>query len=569
MKKLLGFSIICVCFVCFLPGAMAKVKGDHYINVWEGDEGGRAVMTSPSYKLEGVSGVAIIGNTTSSNYKIGSGYFKTINPDNLSPAPVSVLNALATDIGGINLEWQVIIDEGSFVDKYKIYRSTKKNEFSKIAIAELDVNNYTDNTGLIYGVTYYYKIQAIDIGGNECNEGNIIVSALSKSLSSSVDNAVAKSKSSGRILLTWKKISGASFYRIYRATTLGEKGGCITNDGEITDEKYVDTSNNLINGKKYYYTIQVVDGSGNEQSNGNNQTVALSDATPPKPPVIQSATHIETKLSSNINPSFKLVESSDENVGEAGGTGIAGYYYFLSKSVSSSFDTDNWQFTSESQVQYSNLDDGEWYFYVATMDNAENKSSVSRYSIKILTKGAISGVLKNPSNKIPLSDALIQLLQNQKVIASAKTDSEGRYGFNSIPFGNYQLKITAKGYKPFIFNIDNFNIDNSLLTLADIFKAEPLISLNEVASYPNPAKGSKITFLYYVPDTSEVVINVYNVNGDRIATFSEYKSGGNFQETYWDINDVAQGIYIYQIAFKSSSTNSLAKYPIKKLAIIR
>jgi len=94
-----------------------------------------------------------------------------------------------------------------------------------------------------------------------------------------------------------------------------------------------------------------------------------------------------------------------------------------------------------------------------------------------------------------------------------------------------------------------------------------LLSEDLVYVYPNPATGDKITFKYKLGDNADITIDVYNVSGQRIATLSDSGFAGNAEETVWDIEDIASGVYIFKVEAKSRRTGATAKV-IKKLAIV-
>lgn len=95
---------------------------------------------------------------------------------------------------------------------------------------------------------------------------------------------------------------------------------------------------------------------------------------------------------------------------------------------------------------------------------------------------------------------------------------------------------------------------------------EPLLTAESVYSYPNPAKGSKLYFKYYLGDKADVTIDVYNVAAELIAHIDKPNNpAGIASEAEWDISNIASGVYIYRIEAKAASGTKSLK---KKLAII-
>lgn len=96
--------------------------------------------------------------------------------------------------------------------------------------------------------------------------------------------------------------------------------------------------------------------------------------------------------------------------------------------------------------------------------------------------------------------------------------------------------------------------------------AGALLSADEVYTYPNPAKGSSLTFKFRVADKSFVKIDVYNVAGQRVARLQKADCpAGATSEIVWEIGRIASGVYQYRAeAASASGTKSV----VKRLAII-
>jgi hypothetical protein len=80
-------------------------------------------------------------------------------------------------------------------------------------------------------------------------------------------------------------------------------------------------------------------------------------------------------------------------------------------------------------------------------------------------------------------------------------------------------------------------------------------------NYPNPFNPST-TFRYSIPQTSKVVIKVYDILGNEIATLmDEEKSVGTYELT-WNASNLSSGIYFYQLIageFRSTKKMILIK----------
>lgn len=133
--------------------------------------------------------------------------------------------------------------------RYSIYRATSANgKYTKLRM--IVTTSYTDSK-ISNGKTYYYKVQAHDAAGEALSElsssAAICIPAKTKSL-----KAQRKGKTTAK--LTWKKVTGATGYEIYRSTskTKGfKKIGTIKKTATVT---YTDKK--IKNKKVYYYKVR-------------------------------------------------------------------------------------------------------------------------------------------------------------------------------------------------------------------------------------------------------------------------------------------------------------------------
>jgi len=95
---------------------------------------------------------------------------------------------------------------------------------------------------------------------------------------------------------------------------------------------------------------------------------------------------------------------------------------------------------------------------------------------------------------------------------------------------------------------------------------EPLLQDDRVYVYPNPAKGDRLSFKFYLGDKADVTVDVYNVAGELIAHLEKADCpAGLVSEIEWNIADIASGAYVFRLEAKAASATKAIK---KKLAII-
>ena len=106
----------------------------------------------------------------------------------------------------------------------------------------------------------------------------------------------------------------------------------------------------------------------------------------------------------------------------------------------------------------------------------------------------------------------------------------------------------------------------STFTIMAYLPSGELLNADEVYTYPNPAKGSTLTFKFRPAYKTFVKIDVYNIAGEKVAKFERADCpAGVVSEIPWNIENIASGVYQYRVeAASASGTKSV----MKRLAVI-
>ena len=142
------------------------------------------------------------------------------------------------------LKWSTIIG----ASKYYVYRSSSEGGPYKY-IGSTTGTSYTDPSAYA-GYTYYYKVKAIS---RVKTSANSIYSSVAMTVCHCAKPVVKITTSSGDPKLTWRTVTGASKYEVYRATS---SGGTYTKVATTTAKTYTDKTAKA--GKTYYYKVKAV-----------------------------------------------------------------------------------------------------------------------------------------------------------------------------------------------------------------------------------------------------------------------------------------------------------------------
>lgn len=109
---------------------------------------------------------------------------------------------------------------------------------------------------------------------------------------------------------------------------------------------------------------------------------------------------------------------------------------------------------------------------------------------------------------------------------------------------------------------------NGIWTYTTTDTLEPSPQDKKAIVYPNPARGTHVTFIYDLDSAAEVTIKVYSLSKQLVASIAETKSAGE-NSTRLDISEIPSGIYLYSITIKDNASGKMENWQRQKLAIIR
>ncbi len=276
-----------------------------------------SLVTSSNYTDTGLTGNVtyyyVITAVDLGSNESGNSNQASATPAGVPPTAPTGLVATPGD-GLVSLDWNNNTEPD--LNGYNVYRSlVSGGPYSKVNGTLVATSNYTD-AGLTAGITYYYVVTAVDLGGYESGYSNQ-ASATPYDNPPAAPTGLTATRGNQKINLNWDDNTEGDLdgYNVYRGTTSGNYSKI--NGSLVESSNYLD--NGLTGGVTYYYVVNAVDLGTNESSYSNE-----ASATPWSPALWTqtSQTEFESGVSDNVNTTLSTGNVILAAGGNAGGANM-------------------------------------------------------------------------------------------------------------------------------------------------------------------------------------------------------------------------------------------------------
>jgi len=270
--------------------------------------------------------------------------------------------------GSVSLTWAApVSDGGAAITGYDIYRGTSPGAESATPVAvNVPGTAFTDN-GLTNGVTYYYKVAAVNsVGVSAQSNETFATSQLVQATVPSAPTGLTATGGNGTAKLNWTAPasnggSAITGYDIYRGTSPGGEAATPV-ASNVAGTSFTDTG--LTNGTTYYYKVAAVNAVGISAPSGEASATPL--ATVPAAPtgLVASGGTGQVVLS-------WTAPSSD------GGAGITGYNVYRGTSPGGESGTAIATGVGTTTFTDTGVSNGTTYYYTVAAVNSVGTSAPS------------------------------------------------------------------------------------------------------------------------------------------------------------------------------------------------
>ena len=255
------------------------------------------------------------------------------------PAAPRVTIGNSSDSGKPQLTWAAV--DGAA--KYEIYRSTQQS--TGFTLLGTTTSTSYVNTGAAAGITYYYKVCAVNSAGTSAYS-NIVSGRAKAAIPAAPRVTIGNSSASGKPQLTWAAVDGAAKYEIYRSTQQSTGYSLL---GTTTSTSYVNTGAAV--GTTYYYKVRAlnVDGAAGAYSStvsgaakavapaAPTVTMTYSDSGKPKLTwsAVSGAAFYRVYRSESRGTGYSLLGTTSSTSYVNTGAAVGKTYYYRVKAVNS------------------------------------------------------------------------------------------------------------------------------------------------------------------------------------------------------------------------------------------
>ncbi|MDB5297216.1 MAG: domain containing protein, partial [Phycisphaerales bacterium] len=288
--------------------------------------------------------------------------------ENMRPMPPATPAAptAAGQPNGVAVNWTATTG-APLLAGYNVYRSTSTTgTFAKLNADPVTPATYVD-TAAANGITYYYRVTAVDSWGGESATSSVVSAArAADNVPPAPPTGLAAAGVGNGVSVTWAAVGDADLagYRVYRAASAGGTFAVVSGSALVTATTLTDATASP--GTAYAYKVTAVDFSGNESTASDVATATAGDSIAPAAPTATAA------ASADVGIRVSWLAPADPDV--------AGYRVYRSANADGSAASLVSGTALAGGTAYTDttaLAGQTWYYVVTAVDASNNESGQS------------------------------------------------------------------------------------------------------------------------------------------------------------------------------------------------
>lgn len=517
-----------------------------------------------------------------------------VNIDNIAPMASSALWAVdkAQDNGGaLEVHWLLSMDDPNYkiarkdskslkdskfyvgagdVAVYKLFRRVGfSGDFEIIAEFEPGVSSYED-TDVVTGTTYYYKIKAYDL----MNSSNYSNTSSAKPIDNIAPDAPANLnaelvdvKDMNTVLLTWDAAAAEDVqsYHIYRAVSLN---GSFVHIAQVTAEYTEYYDENSITGD-IYYKVRAFDGSS--YSNYSNIAAAVTPGeTDEIPPMAPSGFTVSDNIN-KVRLNWKLSADDPYNYMTKGG------YDDVVKYEIEKYDSEGTLLNTfmvprgiATYTDYNVEVNAEYTYSIRAYDGTNYSEEAPEVTVTVEpfmpepptnVRAQINGDILFLRWSLSTDEANGSISKYNVYLADEAEEFTDPEASVDAGIGVWIAELEPGTYKAGVQSVDIYGNKSEIVEI--VFS---ITDKNIVKASPNPFNPTT-TISYAVAGPSKVSLAIYNASGQLVKVLaSETQNAGEYRYV-WNGDDmsgnkVSSGMYFYKLQINEETV-------IKKLLLMK
>ncbi len=165
------------------------------------------------------------------------------------------------------------------------------------------------------------------------------------------------------------------------------------------------------------------------------------------------------------------------------------------------------------------------------------------------------------------------LAAGERVIGSpAVFEAEGKFALAFVTADNllYAYRFSGEWNADRVWwgeeRIDHRRSNVQRITLPRQPLVDEFLPEDRAYNWPNPVYDGETYIRYYLSESADVSISIYEMNGEKITSFDGPGNGGMDNEISWDASGVQSGVYLGRIEARSANNSQVV---FIKIAVVR